>query len=325
MKASVVIPAYNSEGSIARCLTALIDQTFATDDYEIIVVDDGSTDGSDAIIKSYPVRYIWQENAGPASARNRGANEATGGVILFTDADCVPAPDWVEKSVAPFLADARVSAAKGVYSGTLQNSLTARFCQVEFEERFELLKRAETIDMIDTYSATFRRDIFIEAGGFDESFPVANNEDTDLSYRLAAAGHRLVFNPLAKVKHLGHPDSVARYASVKFWRGYWRMVVYKKYPEKMVKDTYTPQTLKAQVATLFGAMALMMTGIVFPPLFLLALLSFCAFLFFSVPFALFAIKRDFTIGLLSPFFLALRALVIGSGVLYFAVARSHRV
>ena len=127
----------------------------------------------------------------------------------------------------------------------------ARFAQVEFEERFDMLKRVGTIDMVDTYSAGFRKEIFLKMGGFDTSFPVANNEDTEFSYRMSKLGYRMVFNPDAIVYHLNHPDTIRKYARLKFWRGYWRMVVYKKFPDKMLKDTYTPQTLKLQILFLF--------------------------------------------------------------------------
>src|SRR5438270_189444 len=82
-----------------------------------------------------------------------------------------------------------------------------------------------------TYPAAFRRAAFLAAGGFDERFPTANNEDVELSYRLAAQGARLVFAPTARVYHT-HPATLGRYLRVKFGRGYWRTLVYRMYPGK---------------------------------------------------------------------------------------------
>ena len=317
---SVIVPAYNAEKTIAACLRALAGQTLDKSAYEVIVVDDGSKDGMADVVKSFPVKYLHQANRGPATARNHGAREARGKIILFTDSDCVPSPDWIAEMVKPF-DDPDVVAVKGAYR-TNQRSFTARFAQVEFEERFELLKRAPSIDMVDTYSAAYRADVFRQAGGFDESFPVANNEDTELSYKLSRMGRKMVFNPDAVVYHLNHPDSLRRYARLKFWRGYWRMVVYRRYPDKMMKDSYTPQTLKLQILFLFltacwlVAMLLWPRGIVYP-------LSATLFLYGLVmtPFAVLALRRDPVVGVLSPIFLTVRAASLGLGFMWGLVTR----
>lgn len=315
IKYSVIVPAYNSINTIKDCLNALTHQSISMEDYEIIVVDDGSTDRTDNIVKKFPVKYLRQANQGPAAARNHGAREAKGEIILFTDSDCVPASDWIEEMVRPF-EKPDIVAVKGAYR-TSQSALVARFAQIEFEERFEILKRAKSIDMVDTYSAAYRRDLFWQAGGFDESFPVANNEDTDLSYKLSSAGHRMVFNQNAVVSHLRHPDTLKKYAVQKFWRGYWRMMVYKRFPQKMVKDTYTPLGLKLQILLIFCIMPfVVLSAILNMSLYPTILLS-VFFIMSALPFSLFAMKRDFMIGLISPFCLAIRALSVGSGILYF--------
>jgi len=315
VKYSVIVPAYNAGKTIGDCLGALTRQSLVSAVYEVIVVDDGSKDGTAEVVKTFSVRYLRQANRGPATARNHGAREARGEIILFTDSDCVPSADWIAEMTKPF-GDPDVVAVKGAYR-TNQRSLTARFAQVEFEERFELLKRAASIDMVDTYSAAYRSDVFRQAGGFDESFPVANNEDTELSYKLSRMGRKMVFNPNAVVYHLNHPDSLRRYARLKFWRGYWRMVVYRRYPDKMMKDSYTPQTLKLQILFLFlavgwlPAMLLWPEGIIYP-----MAATFFLYGLSMAPFALLAIRRDPVVGMLSPFFLSVRAAALGLGSLW---------
>jgi glycosyltransferase involved in cell wall biosynthesis len=318
-KYSVIIPAFNASGTIARCLQALEDQSLPKKEYEVLVVDDGSSDQTSVVAKRFPVRYFWQPNQGPAAARNRGASEAAGAIILFTDADCIPDHNWIEEMVKPF-ADYQVMAVKGAYK-TEQKALTARFAQVEFEERYGMLRKAYSIDMVDTYSAAFRKIVFLSLGGFDPVFPVANNEDTDFSYRMSMAGHRMIFQPMAVVQHLHHPDTIQKYAKLKFWRGYWRMVVYKRYPGKMFRDTYTPQTLKLQIVFLFlSFMSLALWGmrpghLVYP--FLLSVSSFCLF---GLPLTILALKRDPVIGLFALFFIALRAGSLGLGILWGALS-----
>ncbi|MBI4838721.1 MAG: glycosyltransferase [Nitrospirae bacterium] len=309
---SVIIPAYNAEDTIRNCLDALEKQTIPKEDYEVIVVDDGSTDRTPEIIKRFPVKYLRQKNKGPASARNSGAGEAKGEIILFTDADCVPQESWIKEMIMPFK-DPAVIAVKGAYK-TKQRSLTARFAQTEFEERFKMLEKADSIDMVDTYSAAFRKQAFLSFGGFDPSFPVANNEDTELSYKMSRAGCKMVFNPAAIVFHLKHPDTIKKYAKLKFWRGYWRVVVYKRYPDKMFKDSYTPQTLKLQIFTLFLLLTCLpfiwlqprLMFYFFPAAILLFMLS-------AMPFTRLAAKNDLTVAVLSPFFLFVRAASLGLG------------
>src|SRR3990172_10127958 len=193
MKISVIVPAYNAQKTIHQSIEALLAQEYPKERYEVIIIDDGSSDGTADVVKAYPVKYMHQRNQGPATARNAGAREAGGEIMLFTDSDCVPFANWIAEMVKPF-EDKEVVAVKGAYKNK-QKSMVARFAQLEFEERFEMLKKAESIDMVDTYSAGYRRDLFMAAGGFDASFPVANNEDTELSYRLSVLGHKMVFNP----------------------------------------------------------------------------------------------------------------------------------
>lgn len=310
---SVIIPAYNAEKTVDQCLNALKEQSYPDDLYEVIVVDDGSTDKTGEIAQGYKVRYIRQENQGPASARNKGAHEAKGETVLFTDSDCVPDKNWIGEMVRPF-DDPEVVAVKGAYR-TLQKSIVARFAQIEFEERYEMLKKVNSIDMVDTYSAGFRRDIFLKMGGFDISFPTANNEDTEFSYRMSKLGFKMVFNPEARIYHLNHPDSIRKYARLKFWRGYWRMVVYKRFPGKMVKDTYTPQTLKFQILFLYLSLITLLILAVWQKMTILFLFSIIAFIFSTLPFTFFAFKKDPIVGILAPFFLLIRAGSLGAGAM----------
>lgn len=315
MKVSVVVPAYNAEKNIELCLDALIWQSYPQNLYEVIVVDDGSTDRTAQLAGQYDISLISQNNQGPATARNKGAAHSTGEIVLFTDSDCIPSVNWIEEMAAPFKHE-EIAAVKGAYK-TDQQEIVARFAQLEFEERFSLLEKAGYTDMVDTYAAGFRRHIFEKFEGFDTRFPVANNEDTELSYRMVAANLKMVFNPKAIVHHLGHPRSLKCYAQLKFSRGYWRMVVYKKFPKKMMYDTYTPKSLKIQIASLFVLVCTL-------PLFWFfavmgtVLFSGAAgiFLWSITPFTFVAVQKDFIVGVCTPFMLFVRAVAVGLGALW---------
>ncbi len=304
MFASIIIPTFNGASRIGKCLDALLPQI---DDHEaeILVVDDGSTDGTAEICAPYPlVRVLRQANAGPAAARNRGALEAKGAIILFTDDDCVPAAGWLNAMSRPF-DDPALVGVKGVYR-TRQRELAARFVQVEYEDKYRRMRNAEAIDFIDTYSAGFRRERFLEVHGYDTSFPVACAEDVELSFRMSARGWLMKFVPEAVVYHT-HPETFWKYLKKKYKFAFWRVLAVKKNPNKGLKDSHTPQLMKLQL--------------LFPPILLLAMgrdlivratlpasmIVVALFAASTLPFSWRAFQKDPVIGLISPFLLAARA------------------
>ena len=309
IKYSAVIPSYNAAGTIGETIEALLAQEGA-EGLEIIVVDDGSTDDTSKVVRRYPVQYIHKTNGGPASARNLGAQAAKGEIILFLDSDCIPQAGWLKAMTEPFN-DGEVSGVKGIYI-TRQKSMLARFVQLEFEERYANLYNQKYIDFVDSYSAAFRKKALIAVGGFDESFPKADNEDVDLSYKLAKAGYKMVYQPKAIVEHT-HPSTLWKYIKVKSNRGYWRMAVYKMHPEKAVKDSYTPQTLKLQIITagLFW-MGLMM-GIIAEFWYFVAGIT-VLFIILTLPFMMGVFRLDPGAVILAPAMLFLRANCFLAGV-----------
>ncbi len=322
-RVSVVVPVYNGAATLSACLCALRGQTRLPD--EVIVVDDGSTDDSADMarsfdVSSFAVRVISQPNAGPAAARNRGAAAASGEILLFTDADCAPAPDWVERMTAVF-ANPGVTGAKGVYR-TRQRELAARFVQYEYESKYDRMRDFEAIDFVDTYSAGYRRDVFLASGGFDTSFPTASVEDQELSFRLAEDGHRLVFVPDARVFHI-HDRTLGEYARRKFWIGYWKVRVVREHPDKLVRDSHTPQVLKLQMGLAAVGGLLIAAGLlssvwsIEPSLWLtLAGLGAWVGVFLSsFSFLIRILRRDTPVALVAPLFLFVRAWALGLGFL----------
>ncbi len=243
--ASVIVPVFNGADTLGDCLQALAHQTVGAERYEIIVVDDGSTDGSAEVAARYGVTVIRQEHTGAAAARNRGAQWARGQILLFTDADCRPEQDWIEQMLAPF-AEPDVVGVKGAYR-TQQRSPVARFTQAEYEEKYGRLARQKRIDFVDTYAAAYRRDLFLAHGGFDPAFLL--DEDQEFSFRLARAGCKLVFAPAAVVYHR-HPATVWSYARRKVKLGRWKVQVHARHPAQALRDSYTPWMQKAQLVLL---------------------------------------------------------------------------
>ena len=309
---SVIVPAYNEGKLIGACVRALGAQSVARDTYEILVVDDASVDGTAAIARAAGAdRVLTIEHGGAAAARNAGVRAARGDLVLFTDADCAPHPRWIESIVAPF-SDPAVTGVKGTYR-TRQEGLVARLVQLEFEMRYERMATLLVIDFIDTYAAAYRRRVLVEEGGFATDYPVPSAEDVDLSFRLSQRGHRLVFAPEAWVWHT-HPASLYAYLRRKVRFGYWRALLYLRYPGKIGGDAHTDPALRGQFGLVALALAFGVGGVLWWPLWLGAGLCLTAFLLTTMSFVRWAWRRDRAVALVWPLVALLRVVLQGVGL-----------
>lgn len=314
---SVIVPAYNAADTIEECLNALLDQTIPRRQYEVIVINDGSTDRTEAIARKYDVRLVSQPNRGRAEAKNAGIRAARGELLLFTDADCVVPERWMEEITAPF-ANREVVGVAGTLR-TAQRNIVARFAQFEYETKYEIMARNKSVDIVDTASAAYRKQVFTENGLFDTSLFTA--EDTDFSFRLAHRGYKIMFARCAAVFHR-HPETIIEYARRKWGYGYCRTVLYRRYPRKLVVDRRTPQSQKIQagLALLLGASVL---GLALSRWFLGITASLVAlFAASTLPFCIKAAKKDRTVALIAPLLLFVRAAAGGLGV---AMGTAHQV
>jgi len=310
MKASVIIPAYNAEATIGQCLESMTRQSFKN--FEIIVVDDGSKDRTPEIVQEFSkIRLLKQKNAGPAVARNKGAKEAKGEIIIFTDSDCVADRNWLEEMLKPF-SEKNVAGVQGMYKSK-QKEIIARLIQLEIEQRYAKMMKHKFIDFIGTYSAAYRKNVFEEMKGFDTSFPIASGEDTDFSFRVSRAGYKMVFNKKAIIFHT-HPTRFFKYLRIKFFRAYWRTKVYKRHKDKMIKDSYTSQMVKVQAGLFYLLLPTAIVAVVWPEFaFLLGLNALLLFLT-GFPFAFWAFSKDKTVGIISPFVILLRTAMFAFGL-----------
>lgn len=204
---SVLVPTYNRHASLTRLLDALSAQSYRTDDVEVVVVDDGSTDGTGEMLGKradpYHLRVTRQANGGPAIARNRAAAQATGEVILFLDDDVVPESDLLACHVKAH----RDHSNAVVIGPMLPPDEWPRPPWIRWEEDKLLSqyrdlaagKYACTPRQFYTANASLPRALFQRAGGFDPHFMRA--EDVELAFRLRDLGTSFVFAPDARVRH----------------------------------------------------------------------------------------------------------------------------
>ncbi|NTV28536.1 MAG: glycosyltransferase [Candidatus Omnitrophica bacterium] len=233
---SVIIPAYNAADTIGDALSALEKQT-CRQPFEIVVVDDGSTDATRQVVSAHPgVKYIFQANAGPASARNCGARKSSGQILLFTDADCCPEREWLEKMLRGFEAD-NVAVVSGGYGIANPESWLARVIHYEIKFRHRCLM-PEFPRAFGSYNFAIRRDVFELVGGFNAQYRRASGEDNDLSYKVIRNGWRIRFLKDALVDHY-HQADLGRYLKEQFRHGIWRARIYVDHPGMAAGDDYT--------------------------------------------------------------------------------------
>jgi GT2 family glycosyltransferase len=201
---SVVIPTHNRLDRLKRVLAELERQTYALDDFEVIVVSDGSSDGTNEYLATAHTRlrfrYATQPNQGVAAARNQGLKQAAGDLILFIDDDVFPAPQLIAEHV-------RIHAEQPDDVVVLGPMLTpdeimmapwVRWEQAMLTKQYQAMlagKYQPSARQFYTGNTSLARAQLVAAGGFDESFRRA--EDVELAYRLAQRGLQFVFNPNA--------------------------------------------------------------------------------------------------------------------------------
>jgi len=222
VKASVIIPTLNEAKRISRCFEFLSHQTFK--DFEIIVVDSGSEDETADIARSMGARILYEPRLGVSVAKNFGAAEARGEILIFTDADTVHPSRWIEKIMGHF-SDEKVACVFGPVKpadpGPLDNAIYA--IATDYLPRFAI---AFGFAIAHGSNQAFRRDIFLKAGGYDERLNVL--EDNELPNRIKAFG-KVVFDPdvwvLASTRRYRREGYIR--TTMKYAAAYWNIYVKK--------------------------------------------------------------------------------------------------
>lgn len=197
--ASIVIPAYNAEDTIHACLSSVM--AAISPAHEVIVVDDGSTDGTASIVRSFPCRVISQPmNQGPGAARNRGILSAQAPYVLFTDADCIVQKDWVDTALEEFQAQKIMdNGIVGAAGRILPLKGFFNHCDAYSAYGYNQHTTPGYTDNFCTSNLVVERAAIIFAGLFKEDLPAF--EDLEMGLRLLKRGGRLYYQPLQVVRH----------------------------------------------------------------------------------------------------------------------------
>lgn len=200
-KVSIIVPVYNGASTIAACIESLLAQDYPAHAYDIIVVENGSTDSTPEIVAQYPVRLFHHTIRGPAAARNFGIARSTADIIAFTDADCIAHPRWIAELVKPYQ-DPVVGGAGGAilaYDHPGRN-----FVEMFSETNAPLVNfvkgAVEFLPRLYTANASYRKHILDEIGGFNPH--IITGQDVDIAWRVQLqTGTQLHYAPEAIIYH----------------------------------------------------------------------------------------------------------------------------
>ena len=195
---SVIVCTRNGSATLRPCLTALGTQTRPA--HEVLVIDDGSIDDTPDITRSFPfVRLVRQEHAGLGAARNRGAHEASGEILAYTDDDCIPDDDWLLRLGAAYDNPMWV-AAGGPNIPPPPRTTTEAVVATAPGAPIHVLLNDEEAEHLPGCNFSVRKDALLRIGGFHHDFTTAG-DDVDICWRLRAAKGKLRFVPAAMVWH----------------------------------------------------------------------------------------------------------------------------
>ncbi len=224
---SVVVCTYNGERTIRDCLEGLACLEYSN--HEVIVVNDGSTDNTAAIVQEYSFRLINTENRGLSSARNTGMEAATGEIIAYTDDDARPDAHWLAYLAATFV-NKKYAAVGGPNIAPPEDGLIADCINNAPGGPVHILLSDSEAEHVPGCNLAVRRAELREIGGFDPIYRVAG-DDVDVCWRLRERGWKLGFSPAAMVWH-HRRNSIRAYWKQQVGYGKAEALLEKKWPEK---------------------------------------------------------------------------------------------
>jgi glycosyltransferase involved in cell wall biosynthesis len=211
MLVSIIIPAYNEEENIALCLGSIFNMDYPDEMFEVIVVDNGSTDKTVEVAEKFKVTLIVDDAKNVSGLRNLGVQVAKGKILAFVDADCIVAREWL-KNAEPYFDNTGISA-WGAPPIPPENATWVQKAWFVVRKKEQAV---QDVGWMESMNLLVRKKIFQDVGGFDESLITC--EDVDLCYRLATKG-RIVSDERLSVIHLGEAATIKEFVKKESWRG----------------------------------------------------------------------------------------------------------
>lgn len=232
-KVSVIVITFNRVKLLKKCIRSLNNQNSDKKFYEIIVINDGSTDGTEKLVKDLKkkynnLKYFCQTHKGYAHARNFGIKESSGEIIAFIDDDCIAKKDWVKNIYDSHKNNKEFYVIGGRTKAFIRKNkynLIKEQCssfyimrQILSQKKLNKWKGKNVLYDLPTCNLSFKKKIFNKIGYFDTSHPFVSWEDNELNWRLYKKGHPILYNPNMIVKHL-HPLNLIKFVRKAFEEG----------------------------------------------------------------------------------------------------------
>jgi len=234
MEISVVVPTFNNRQVLSRTLDHLAAETFPRDQYEVIVADDGSTDGTGDMVRSYQfpatLRFVSHHHGGFAATENLGVRTASGRVILFVDSDFWIDPGLLAAHYQHYPPHARGVAVQGVTTGIHPDAIATPFMKVKLLSPDLTVRRRHRMSPhhVVTRNLSMLKAELEAAGGFDEAMRGYGYEDLDLALRLSAGGIEFEYEPEARGVHY-HPETLEDVERKQYGAGRSAVYVWRKH------------------------------------------------------------------------------------------------
>ncbi|ACH38810.1 glycosyltransferase, ExoA family [Citrifermentans bemidjiense Bem] len=207
---SVIIPVFNAHRTLDSCLQSILACDYLRDSFEVIVVDNCSTDDSAEIARRYPVTLTTKIGGTISSVRNHGVSLARGSVLGFVDSDCIVASDWLSEVVKVL----QLQGAGAAGSGYL---VPERYTWVEKAWLYERGGGTYQTGLVPGGNCAFKAELFQAIGGFDEG--LTTGEDSDICRRVIEAGYKVIGSGSIRCVHLGNSKTLRQFARKEFWYG----------------------------------------------------------------------------------------------------------
>ncbi|MCM3900909.1 MAG: glycosyltransferase [Pyrinomonadaceae bacterium] len=239
---SVVVPVYNGGKTIRATIEHLLSQSLPPD--EIIVVDDGSTDETANVLKSFGdrIKVLSKTKGGPASARNLGVRSSIGTLIAFTDSDCFPDENWLQEIVKGFQSLSIVGVG-GTVCGASEG-LIGEYVDLHGWMNPQCASDGNVLYLV-TANACVRSDVLFRANLFDERFQKAGGEDTELSVRLRNFGYEFAFVESAIVRHR-HKQTIRDYLKNIANHGEGQFILERLWPQQIWKANHRKEIVRSR-------------------------------------------------------------------------------